>query len=216
MNQSENDNSNCNKELYGQQEKRLSAQSIAFFQMLEKKGIIENIRIDDDKIRKAEKEHTRKMYHNTQLMLQNYRNITWALSCFPAQISMELAQPLYDLEHLVNLVNNELDIMENNRLEHRLQGISHSKALLDRINEALSVLKNKPGNGKLMYDIIYQTYIIPDKLSHMEILNQLNISTRHYYRLRQQAINILSIRLWSAPSVELEAWLEILTLIENV
>jgi hypothetical protein len=35
------------------------------------------------------------------------------------------------------------------------------------------------------------------------------------HRLRQQAVNILSIRLWTAPAGCLDAWLELLTLLEG-
>ena len=67
-----------------------------------------------------------------------------------------------------------------------------------------------------MYSVIYQTFITPDKLSHANILYRLNLSDRHYYRLRQQAVNILSIRLWTAPTGCLDAWLEVLTLLEDI
>jgi len=103
----------------------------------------------------------------------------------------------------------------NAKLEHRLLSIRKSRLLLDRINEALTVLRHKPGNGELMYNIIFQTFITPDKPSHTDILYRLDISERHYYRLRQQAVNILSIRLWTAPAGCLDAWLELLTLLEG-
>ena len=67
----------------------------------------------------------------------------------------------------------------------------------------------------MLYNIIFQTFITPDKPSHSETLYRLDISERHYYRLRQQAVNILSIRLWTAPQGCLDAWLEILTLLEG-
>lgn len=82
--------------------------------------------------------------------------------------------------------------------------------------DALTVLKRKPDNGPKMYELIYQTYLAPEKLSHADLLYRLDISSRHYYRLRQQAITILSIRLWSAPSNEVDSWLEILTLLESL
>lgn len=91
--------------------------------------------------------------------------------------------------------------------------IQKSRILLDRINDALTVLRHKPGNGQMMYDIIFQTFLVPEKLTHEEILFRLDISDRHYYRLRQQAVNILSIRLWTVPAGCLDAWLEILTLL---
>lgn len=199
--------------LYEQQENRLSAESAAFLQMLTKRGILADQDIDDEKIRRAEQKKKRNMYHNTLLMLQHYRNITWALECFPARIAEELDRPMHDLDALLSLVSAEIG-MNNVKLENRLMSVQRSRLLLDRINDALTVLRQKPGNGELMYKVIYETFIIPEKLSHTDILYRLNISSRHYYRIRQQAINILSIRLWAAPAGELDAWLEVLTLLE--
>ena len=42
------------------------------------------------------------------------------------------------------------------------------------------------------------------------------ITYRHYYRLRREAITIMSIRLWSAPSGETASWLEVLTILEEM
>ena len=67
-----------------------------------------------------------------------------------------------------------------------------------------------------MYELIYLTYLAPDKLNHTDLLYRLDISSRHYYRLRQLAITILSIRLWSAPASEVDSWIEVLTLLEGV
>ena len=182
-------------------------------QMLTKRGLLPDQEISNEKVREAAQQKRRNMYHNTQLMLQNYRNITWALECFPASIAEELEQPLNDLDALLSLVSAEID-MDNIRLENRLLSIQKSRLLLDRVNEALTVLRQKPGNGEMMYKLIYETYITPDKLTHADLLYRLHISSRHYYRLRQQAINILSIRLWATPSGELDSWLEVLTLLE--
>lgn len=44
----------------------------------------------------------------------------------------------------------------------------------------------------------------------MQILYRLNISTRQYYRLRERAIEVLSLRLWAAPSTEIGFWFELL------
>ena len=104
--------------------------------------------------------------------------------------------------------------MQNRKLENRLQSIQKSRLLLDRINEALTVLKKKPGDGEFLYKIIYETYITPEPATHLELLYRLAVSSRHYYRLRTQAFSILSLRLWAAPEEELDAWLEVLTLLE--
>ena len=67
-----------------------------------------------------------------------------------------------------------------------------------------------------MYDIIYMTFLGPDKLMHEELLYRLDISARHYYRIRTQAINIIALRLWSAPAGEVDSWLEVLSILEKM
>lgn len=192
----------------------LSPQTEQLLSMLERRGIVEDPSILNSKARQAEQTLRRNMYHNTQMMLKYYRDIVWALECFPEQVAEELDRPLKDLDALLSAVDTQL-ALGNAKLEHRLQNIKQSRLLLDRINDALTVLREKPGNGEQMYNIIFHTYLTPDKLSHTDILYRLDISDRHYYRLRQQAINILSIRLWTAPAGCLDAWLEILTLLEG-
>ncbi len=133
------------------------------------------------KARAAEQELRRNMYHNTQIMLKHYRDIVWALECFPSEIAEELEAPLKDLDALLSVVDTQV-ALGNAKLEHRLLSVRKSRLLLDRINDALTVLRNKPGNGELMYNIIFQTFITPDKLTHSDILYRLDISERHSRR----------------------------------
>ena len=191
-----------------------SPQTEQLISLLERRGLMEDHSIVNEKARQVEKDLRRNMYHNTQMMLRHYRDIVWALECFPEQVAEELDRPLKDLDALLSMVDTQL-AMGNARLEHRMLSIKQSRLLLDRINEALTVLRQKPGNGEMMYNIIFQTFLTPEKLTHTEILYRLSISDRHYYRLRQQAVNILSIRLWTAPAGCLDAWLELLTLLEG-
>jgi len=208
-----NPNDNSDKVLSEQQDRTLSSQSEAFLNMLTQRGLLEDPQINNDHVRQAEKAKKRNMYHNTQLMLKHYRDINWALECFPAGIAEELDRPLNNLDALLSLISAEIG-MGNTKLENRLMSIQKSRLLLDRFNEALTVLRHKPGNGELMYQSLYLNYLTPETLTHTEILYRLNISTRHYYRIRQQAINILSICLWATPVGELDAWLEVLTILE--
>ena len=192
----------------------ISAKAEQLLSMLERRGIVEDQSIISQKAREADQELRRNMYHNTQVMLQHYRDIVWALECFPQQVAEELDRPLRNLDALLSAVDTQI-AMGNARLEHRLLSIQKSRLLLDRINDALTVLRSKPGNGELMYNIIFQTFLTPEKLTHTEILYRLDISDRHYYRMRQQAINVLSIRLWTAPAGCLDAWFELLALLEG-
>ena len=74
--------------------KKLSPQSEAFLEILTERGLVEDKQINDEKRRKAEKEKKRKMFHNTELLLKNYREITWMLECLPVNISEELDKPI--------------------------------------------------------------------------------------------------------------------------
>ena len=143
-----------------------------------------------------------KLYHNTRVLLSHYREIAWVLECFPETVAQELEEPFENLDTLLDRMDAEAG-MGNRKLESRVESLRKSRLLLDRINEALTVLKKKPGNGPRLYELIYLTYIVPEKLSHTDLLFRLDLSSRQYYRLREEAISILSIRLWSVPEEEL-------------
>ena len=169
------------------------ANSERIMKMLAQRGIISDKNIDGEKMKNVGQE---KKYHNTLLLLKNYRTIAWVLECFPDTLAEELEQPFEGLDELLDRFDAEMG-MENRKLENRMMSVQKSRLMIDRVNEALSVLKKKPDNGQKLYDLIYQTYISPEKLRLSDILYRLDMSPRHYYRLREQAVNILSMRLWS-------------------
>ena len=204
-----------NISLYEQQEERISVQTEAFITLLPERGILGDHRIDDERIRNARQTKQKNTYHNTLMLLKNYRTIAWMLECFPDNVAEELDRPFENLDELIDHIDVEMS-MGNRKLESRIEGVRKSRILLDRVNEALTVLKKKPENGEILYNLIYQTFITPENLSLTDILYRLDISPRHYYRLRSQAITILSIRLWAAPAKDVDFWLEMLTLLEGL
>lgn len=204
-----------NISLYEQQEERIRVQSDAFITLLTERGILGDHRIDDERIRNARQTKQKNTYHNTLMLLKNYRTIAWMLECFPDNVAEELDRPFENLDELIDHIEVEMS-MGNRKLESRIEGVRKSRILLDRVNEALTVLKKKPENGEILYNLIYQTFITPENLSLTDILYRLDISPRHYYRLRSQAITILSIRLWAAPAKDVDFWLEMLTLLEGL
>ena len=204
-----------NISLYEQQEERIRVQSDAFITLLTERGILGDHRIDDERIRNARQTKQKNTYHNTLMLLKNYRTIAWMLECFPDNVAEELDRPFENLDELIDHIDVEMS-MGNRKLESRIEGVRKSRILLDRVNEALTVLKKKPENGEILYNLIYQTFITPENLSLTDILYRLDISPRHYYRLRSQAITILSIRLWAAPAKDVDFWLEMRTLLEGL
>lgn len=204
-----------NRGLYEQEERLIRNQSDAFVSFLTKRGLIADSSIDNERAREAKKIKLKSMYHNTRLLLRHYRNIAWMLECFPETIAEELDQPFEDLDELLDHIDLE-GVLGNKKMESRLESIQKTRLLIDRVNEALTILKRKPGNGELLYKLIYVTYIQPEKLSYTAIFDELCMCERHYYRLREQAISIISIRLWAAPAKEVDYWLDILTLLDGL
>lgn len=200
---------------YEQQEKRIQAQSDVFITLLTKRGILGDSRIDDAQRRAARQEKTKNCYHNTLMLLQHYRTLVWMLECFPETVATELDRPFEGVDKLIEDVDVEV-ALGNKKLESRMQGMQKSRLLMDRLNEALTVLRKKPDNGERLYNLIYTSYIAPEVLNHQEVLYRLNLSSRNFYRYRQQAISVLSIRLWATTAPDVDFWLEMLTLLEGL
>ena len=87
-----------------------SPQTEQLIALLERRGIVEDPSIVNEKARHAEQALRRNMYHNTQMMLKHYRDIVWALECFPEQVAEELDRPLKDLDALLSMVDTQLAI----------------------------------------------------------------------------------------------------------
>ena len=203
------------KMTYELQEAKIAEKSQAFINLLTQRGILANPTVTDEKIRAARRKKDRDSYHNTLLLLQNYRTLVWVMECFPETVAEELDKPFSDVDELLEQMDLQL-AMGNRKLENQLEGAKKSRLLLDRVNEALTVLRQKPRNGDDLYKLIYLTYIGPETLSHRELIYRLAMSSRQYYRFREQAITILSIRLWSAPSADVDFWLDMLTFLESI
>lgn len=200
---------------FEQQEAQIAEKSQGFINLLTQRGILANPKVTDEKIRAARQKKDRDSYHNTLLLLQNYRTLVWVMECFPETVAEELDKPFSDVDELLEQMDLQL-AMGNRKLENQLEGAKKSRLLLDRVNEALTVLRQKPKNGDDLYKLIYLTYIGPETLSHRELIYRLAMSSRQYYRFREHAITILSIRLWSAPSADVDFWLDMLTFLESI
>ena len=188
-----------------------AANAEAVLSFLRERGILADESITPQQVGEKKRKEA---YHNTLLLLSNYRNILWQTDSELDTIAAELNLPLQKLDAVLSRIDAEIG-MENRRLELRLERLAKTRQLLDRINDALTSLKYKPDNGPLLYDLIYLTYISEEKLHQTDILYRLNISRRHYYRLKEQAISIISLRLWSVPSTNIDLWLDLVSMLSD-
>ena len=97
--------------------------------------------------------------------------MAWLLECMPNTIAAELDERFETVDELIGRLDVEM-AYGNKKLESRLQNVQKTRLLLDRVNEALTVLKRKPGDGQRLYDLIYLTYISPETLTHPELLSR--------------------------------------------
>ena len=199
---------------YAEEEMNLSDQSKAFVDYLTSRGVLSDQKISDKKIREKKKELAKKAYHNTLLLLKHYRDIIWAMNSIPSELKQELNIPLSDLDGLLDRLDTEMSL-ENVEMENRLRPIMKSRWLIDRLNEAVSVLQDKPTDGDLLYEVIYRTYIGPKPSTITNLIIDMNMTRRRYYRYRNMAIELISIKLWSTPDSKIELWLDLLDILDR-
>ena len=161
-----------------------------------------------------QREYRERAYHNTELLLKKYRDLCWMLECYPDQLATELEIPVGCLDRLISRVDTELGL-ENKKLEGRLISVTKSRLLIDRLNEAISVLKKKPKEGEDLYSVIYTLYISKNVLKSEDVCHTLNMSRRKLYYLRKIAIDLIANRLWGAPNNEILEWLKIMEALEK-
>ncbi len=201
--------------LYDAHEKRILEQASAFAEFLTINGTIGDARIEDEKLRQVKQTAAKKAYHNTKILLEQYRTIVWALECVPGELAEELKLSTKNIDELVSRIDFEM-AMENKRLEGRLNTIIKTRILLERVQDALMVVRKKPNVGELLYRLVYEAFIDPKERPSHELISRAQLAPRTYYRMRSEAITIMSIRLWSAPPGEIDNWIEILTMMEQM
>ena len=199
---------------HAEEEMKLSGNEKRFIDFLLNSGYLADPKIENQEVRAKRQEDNRKIYHNTQLMLQHYRDLAWVLEGIPSELKAELDIPFADLDTLISRLDLELSL-NNHRLESRIYALIKSRALVDRLNEAISFLRTKPGEGELLYQIIYHTYIGKKPENFYEVIDKVGLSKSRYYTLRKRAITMIGVKLWSVPDEKLELWLEVLSYFEE-
>ena len=199
---------------YYDQEKEIAEKTNAFLHMLTKRGLLKDQEISDKNVQSARQRYLQRAYHNTEMLLSKYRTLMWIMECYPEEIAQELDAPLSNLDALIEKIYIK-SCLDDQKIENRLNSALKTRMLIDLVHDALTVLKRKPKNGRQLYRLIMLTYIQEEELSHTEILQQLDISSRTYYRLRREAIDIIATRLWATNNSNLDSWFEVLSLLEG-
>ncbi len=176
-------------------------------QLFVRSGLIEDESIAEEKIRKAKRNKNKRLYHNTKLMMEQYRKLAWVVKSFPDEVAIELEEEFEHIDRLIGRLDAEIAFGKK-RIEQRLEGVTQARLILERINIAVNALRMFDEEGELLYQIIYRSYISPKRKSFLEISNDLDLSETHYYRLRSKAFSLLSNRIWTGGNREFTFWIE--------
>lgn len=142
-------------------------------------------------LKDRQKKHRDKRYHNTKLLLRNYRmlRINAENSVFGRNQMEESAADI--LDNMMNMYNDEV-IVESIKTSATRTAIivSHVKTMI----HMYQICCEQSGNeiDKRRYDIIYGLYISDPKVTRKELMDKWNISSDTTYTDEKIAIERLS------------------------
>lgn len=142
-------------------------------------------------LKDRQKKHRDKRYHNTKLLLRNYRmlRINAENSVFGRSQMEESAADI--LDNMMNMYNDEV-IVESIKTSATRTAIivSHVKTMI----HMYQICCEQSGNeiDKRRYDIIYGLYISDPKVTRKELMDKWNISSDTTYTDEKIAIERLS------------------------
>lgn len=143
------------------------------------------------------------MYHDTQKLLQKYRDVVWSLELSVQQVrkqfQIEYGKSIEDFLDSVYLAGADLSGTD---IEHQARCIQRSAKMIGLVNEAMQMMREKHRDGEELYWLLYYTYVVSPQLRNTEqIIEKMRnhspeISMRTYFRRKQYAIEVLGTILW--------------------
>ena len=143
------------------------------------------------------------VFHNTQLLLEHYRDVVWSLevSVFQANVNFQTEFGSTIEEFLELSYEAGLDLPGSD-VAARIRSINKSRNMLRIIDSAVSLLREKYRNGEECYWVLYYTYLSPQEIGNVEdIVDKLSdffrdFSRSTYYRRKNEGIKQLGSLLW--------------------
>lgn len=155
------------------------------------------------KAKKTVKEDKR--YHDTVLLLQKYREITWSISVETEQVrgafQNEYGKTIDQFLDDMYCAGAELGGTE---LEDRARCIARSRKMLKLLESAISKIRLR-SDGELLYQILFLSYLTNEKLTTQQIISRLEgmeffFCERTLFRKRNEAVELVASVLWGYSS----------------
>lgn len=163
--------------------------------------------MNNKKLKNTPSEQDNPLFHDTWKLLKNYRDVVWNL-----ELAVQHVKNTFELEYgssieefLESIYHAGAEI-GGTTLEGYAKSIERSNKMLNLLNSAINILRNKHKHGEQYYWLLYYSFLSPQQLQNTdEIVEMLrphiaNISLRTYYRKRPEAVQALSSILWGYTS----------------
>lgn len=163
--------------------------------------------MNNKKLKNTPSEQDNPLFHDTWKLLKNYRDVVWNL-----ELAVQHVKNTFELEYgssieefLESIYHAGAEI-GGTTLEGYAKSIERSNKMLNLLNSAINILRNKHKHGEQYYWLLYYSFLSPQQLQNTdEIIEMLrphiaNISLRTYYRKRPEAVQALSSILWGYTS----------------
>lgn len=148
-------------------------------------------------------------YHNTLKLLKNYRDVVWNLEISGSDLQSEFrAQYGSNLDECLNGLEAAGVSLAGTRIEGFARSLERSRKMLQLVNNAIQLMREKHKRGELYYWILFYSYLSPKEYGSVaDILAALEahfspLSSRTFYIRREEAIKTLSSILWGYTSSE--------------
>ena len=155
------------------------------------------------------KKDDKAIFHNTQLLLEHYRDVVWSLevSVFQTNVNFQ-AEFGNTIEEFLELSYEAgLDLPASD-VAARIRSINKSRNMLRIIDSAVALLREKYRNGEECYWVLYYTYLSSQEIGGVdEIVEKLSemfrdFSRSTYYRSIPQARPIHNRIIYNSADIE--------------
>lgn len=143
------------------------------------------------------------LYHNTERLMREYRDVVWGLELATQQIrstfQLEYGESIEEFLDSIYLAGADLGGTE---IESHARTVERTRKMVALVDNAVELLRHKHKNGEVFYWMLYYSYLSSQELDCVEdILEALEphikfLSRRTFYRYRKEAIQALSSVIW--------------------
>lgn len=146
------------------------------------------------------------LFHNTEILLRNYREIKWSIELAGMELEEEIESEYFmSLDSYLETFYAAGTDRYAGRIASLTKNAEISKRLIAMLHKALEIIRRKHEKGEEYYQIMYYSFLNDSKLSLEQVLACLAskgfaCGYRTYYRKRIEAVEVLSVVLWGCTA----------------